>query len=40
MPEQEIYKQTFAYQLEVKRRSDKLINYFLVGYFIMGLIFA
>jgi PAS domain S-box-containing protein len=40
MSEQEIYKQTFAYQLEVKKRSDKLINYFLAGYFIMGLIFA
>ncbi len=29
-----------SYQLQVKRRSDKLINYFLPCYFLIGFVFA
>jgi len=32
--------QTKVFQLDVKKRSDRLMNYFLVGYFIIGLILA
>src|ERR1051326_4088843 len=31
---------TAAFRLGVKKRSDKLINYFLASYFLVGLIFA
>jgi signal transduction histidine kinase len=31
---------TTAFRLGVKKRSDKLINYFLASYFLVGLIFA
>ncbi len=29
-----------AFRFEVKERSDKLMNYFLMGYFFVGLVFA
>jgi PAS domain S-box-containing protein len=32
--------QTSAFQLEVKERSDRLMNYFLPGYFVVGLLLA
>jgi len=32
--------QTLAFQLEVKNRSDRLMNYFLPGFFLVGLAFA
>jgi PAS domain S-box-containing protein len=38
--ETEQQKHTRAFRLQVKKRSDKLINYFLVCYFIVGLVFA
>lgn len=38
IPEQE--QDTLAFRLGVKKRSDKLINYFLAAYFVVGLIFA
>lgn len=31
---------TASFSLEVKKRSDKLMNYFLIGYFIGGLVLA
>jgi len=31
---------TYAFQFEVKERSDKLMNYFLIGFFMVGLLFA
>jgi len=31
---------TASYRLEIKKRSDRLINYFLIGFFFAGLIFA
>jgi signal transduction histidine kinase len=40
MPDKELQQQTAAFGLQVKKRSDKLINYFLAGYFFMGLVFA
>lgn len=40
MPEQEILNQTTAFRLQVKKRSDRLINYFLPIYFLTGLAFA
>ena len=40
MSGEEIKIQTAAFRLQVKKRSDKLINYFLAGYFVMGLAFA
>jgi two-component system sensor histidine kinase/response regulator len=40
MSEKELELQKAAFSLQVKKRSDKLINYFLPAYFIMGLIFA
>jgi PAS domain S-box-containing protein len=40
MPFQEPDKQTAAYRLQVKKRSDRLINYFLPLYFLIGLAFA
>ena len=32
--------QTNVFQFEVKERSDRLMNYFLAGYFLVGLILA
>ncbi|HEY4148630.1 MAG TPA: response regulator [Chitinophagaceae bacterium] len=32
--------QTAAFRLEVKKRSDKLINYFLASFFLAGFVFA
>src|ERR1700761_7505345 len=32
--------QTQAFQLEVKKRSDRLMNLFLVGFFLVGLVLA
>ena len=32
--------QTHAFQFEVKKRSDQLMNYFLISYFLVGLILA
>src|ERR1700680_1635970 len=29
-----------AFRLEVKKRSDRLMNYFLSGFFLLGLAFA
>ena len=40
MSENEIEIQSADYELQVKERSDKLINYFLPCYFLAGLIFA
>jgi two-component system, sensor histidine kinase and response regulator len=40
MSEKELQQQKAEFSLQVKKRSDKLINYFLTGYFVMGLIFA
>ena len=40
MSDKEIQKQTAAFRLQVKKRSDNLVNYFLVAYFIAGLVFA
>ncbi|MEO5563870.1 MAG: ATP-binding protein [Chitinophagaceae bacterium] len=40
MSNKELQLQTAAFRLEVKKRSDKLINYFLVSYFLLGLILA
>jgi len=34
------YMHTNMFQLEVKKRSDGLMNYFLAGYFVIGLILA
>src|SRR5476651_2001130 len=31
---------TYSFQSEVKERSDRLMNYFLLGYFIVGLVLA
>lgn len=36
----ELTQQTAAFRLTVKKRSDKLINLFLVSYFLIGLILA
>ena len=36
----ELQAQTAYFQEQVKRRSDRLMNYFLVGFFLVGLIFA
>jgi PAS domain S-box-containing protein len=38
--ETEKQKLTKAFRSQVAKRSDKLINYFLAGYFIVGLVFA
>jgi signal transduction histidine kinase/DNA-binding response OmpR family regulator len=35
-----LHQQTAQYHLEVKRRSDKLMNFFLVGFFLTGLAIA
>ena len=32
--------EALAFQLEVKERSDRLMNYFLAGFFLVGLVFA
>jgi two-component system sensor histidine kinase/response regulator len=32
--------QTIAFQYVVKERSDRLMNYFLIGHFLVGLVFA
>jgi PAS domain S-box-containing protein len=40
MSNREIHKYTEAFRRQVKERSDKLINYFLAGYLIMGLVAA
>src|SRR5579863_8463314 len=32
--------QASTFQFEVKKRSDKLMNYFLIGYFLVGLAFG
>jgi len=32
--------QTLAFNFEVKKRSDRLMNYFLIGFFMVGLVFA
>jgi two-component system sensor histidine kinase/response regulator len=32
--------QTLAFQFEVKKRSDRLMNYFLASFFLVGLVFA
>jgi two-component system, sensor histidine kinase and response regulator len=32
--------QTEAFRLQVKKRSDKVMNYFLIGYFLVGIVFA
>jgi two-component system sensor histidine kinase/response regulator len=32
--------QTLAFKLEVKKRSDRLMNYFLIGFFLVGLALA
>lgn len=32
--------QTHAFQFAVKERSDRLMNYFLISYFLVGLVFA
>jgi signal transduction histidine kinase len=32
--------QTNAFRLQVKKRSDRLMNYFLPGFFLVGLVFA
>jgi two-component system sensor histidine kinase/response regulator len=36
----ECENQTTAFKLEVKRRSDRLMNYFLIGFFLVGLALA
>ena len=36
----ELLAQTDHFQAEVQRRSDKLMNYFLVGFFLIGLLLA
>jgi two-component system, sensor histidine kinase and response regulator len=36
----ELKAQTQAFQLQVKKRSDRLMNYFLIGFFIGGFLFA
>src|SRR5262245_46051186 len=36
----EVLRHTAAMQLEVKERSDRLMNYFLPGFFLGGLAFA
>ncbi|HTI91900.1 MAG TPA: response regulator [Puia sp.] len=35
-----LQEQTAFFQGEVKRRSDKLMNYFLLGFFVIGLLLA
>jgi two-component system sensor histidine kinase/response regulator len=40
MSDKELQQQIAEYNGHVKKRSDKLINYFLPGYFFMGLVFA
>jgi len=35
-----LHQQTAHYLLEVKRRSDVLMNFFLAGFFVAGLVFA
>ncbi|MBN8853571.1 MAG: hypothetical protein BGO55_12400 [Sphingobacteriales bacterium 50-39] len=35
-----LHQQTAHYHLEVKRRSDKLMNFFLIGFFLTGLALA
>jgi PAS domain S-box-containing protein len=32
--------QTLAFKFEVKKRSDRLMNYFLISFFLVGLVFA
>src|SRR6266487_4348052 len=36
----ELQQQTAAFRLEVKKRSDKLMNYFLISFFCGGLVLA
>src|SRR6185503_15811885 len=36
----EVQHHTAVLQLEVKKRSDNLMNYFLTGFFLTGLVFA
>ena len=40
MPNSELQIQAAAFRLNVKRKSDKLMNYFLISYFITGLLLA
>jgi signal transduction histidine kinase/CheY-like chemotaxis protein len=39
-PDSNPHQQTAQYHLEVKRRSDKLMNFFLAGFFLTGLALA
>ncbi|HXL55265.1 MAG TPA: hypothetical protein VN958_03345, partial [Chitinophagaceae bacterium] len=40
MENTELQQQTAAFRLEVKKRSDKLMNYFLISFFCGGLMLA
>jgi two-component system sensor histidine kinase/response regulator len=40
MKDMDNHLQTDAFRLTVKKRSDKLMNYFLIGFFLIGLILA
>lgn len=40
MSDKELQQQKLEFALQVKKRSDKLINYFLFSYFFLGLVFA
>ena len=40
MEDKKLKMQTAAFTLDVKKRSDRLMNYFLIGYFFTGLILA
>ncbi len=40
MKDTELKMQTAAHKLDVKKRSDKIMNYFLAAYFLIGLILA
>jgi signal transduction histidine kinase len=35
-----LYLHTASFRLEVKKRSDRLMNYFIISYFLLGLLFA
>jgi len=39
-PDMNLHQQTAHYHLEVKRRSDRLMNFFLIGFFLTGLALA
>ena len=36
----EFQRHTAALRLDIKKRSDRLMNYFLIGFFVAGLLFA